>query len=358
MNRVYNESYLFMEPHHEVNPQNPVTAYWMTQQYAQMERELAFPETQDKAVWEQWKTALRSRLREIMYIDTWGDTARVPVYEVMEEIHRDNYLRQKICFESVPGNYAIAYLLIPEGIEGKTAAIVCPCGHTQNGVLTVVEPDLARQEGVGVAYAHEFAQRGCVAIALESAGYAQRDVPTQERMPQFAYGCEMLYKRLNHMGRDLTGLRIFEQMLCLNLLCSLPMVDEKRVGCAGLSGGCWQSQVLTALDDRIRAVILCGYFTTFAQTAWNGHCLCHHPHGIGKVCEMPDISALIAPRPQFVESGAQDIVYQTEPAYSMVKRAYVYHNAAENLDIDVYEGGHLFNGRRSIPWMLEKLNVH
>jgi len=82
------------------------------------------------------------------------------------------------------------------------------------------------------------------------------------------------------MGLGLTGLRIFDLMAGVNLLAQLSEVDARRTGCAGLSGGCWLSQVLAALDRRIRAVILSGFFSTFVQTTWHGHCVCHHPFGI------------------------------------------------------------------------------
>ena len=159
------------------------------------------------------------------------------------------------------------------------------------------------------------------------------------------------------MGLDLTGLRIFELMVGLNILCSIKQVDKSRLGCAGLLGGCWLSTALTALDERVKAVILSGYFTTFMQTSWHGHCLCHHPYGIGKVCEMPDIAALIAPRPLFVESGRQDRSYPVEPAFSLTQKAYRLLGAEQNLGLDSYEGGHMFHGVKSIPWMAEQLRI-
>jgi len=356
MKKIYNESYSVMDPLREVTPQVPSTAYWLMNEYVNMERELAYPETEDKQIWAEWKTNLRSKLRELMYIDSWGDVSWVPEYTVLVEEQIEDLVRQKICFESVPGNYAIAYILRPKQIEGKVPGVVCPCGHVSKyGTLSVLEPEKAQSQGYGVAYGYEFAKKGCVVITIENAGYGERDVPSKKFTYPHAWGCDLVYRRFNHMGRDLTGFRIYELTLCLNILCSLPMVDEERIGAAGLSGGCWLSQVLTALDDRVKAVVLCGYFTTFAQTNWNSHCFCHQTHGIGRVCDMTDISALIAPRPQFVESGIQDVDYPTEPAYSIVSRAYGYWNALSELQIHKYEGGHMFNGERSVPWLVDVL---
>jgi hypothetical protein len=72
---------------------------------------------------------------------------------------------------------------------------------------------------------------------------------------------------------------------------------------------------------------------------------------------MPDISALIAPRPQFIESGINDTNYPHEPAFSLVKNAYTQLGVPERLGLDRYQGGHLFHGKHSIPWLLNRLKV-
>jgi dienelactone hydrolase len=204
---------------------------------------------------------------------------------------------------------------------------------------------------LGVAYAHEFARRGMVALAPDNAGMGERDAGSP------VGGCFLVWARLNGMGLDLTGFRIFELMAGVNLLARHPGVEASRIGCAGLSGGCWLSQVLAALDRRITAVILSGFFTTFTQTTWHGHCICHHPFGIGLLCDLPDIAALIAPRPLFVESGIDDTSYPHEPAYTLTQRAYALQGVEDRLRLYRYPGGHMFNGEESIPWMIEQLHA-
>jgi hypothetical protein len=189
----------------------------------------------------------------------------------------------------------------------------------------------------------------------EHKGTNERDVPADYAVGQRESGCNLLFRRLQHMGLDITGFRVFELQVGLNILSSLKEVNSSRIGCAGLSGGCWLTQVLAALDTRVKAAILSGYFTTFVQTAWLGHCVCHHPFGIGKYCDMPDISALIAPRPQFIEAGKLDVQYPLEPAFSMVRRGYELLGAGDNLGLDNFDGTHAFHGVKSIPWMIEHL---
>lgn len=356
--RIFNKGYSLVEKTTPVDPLNPVTAFYLTNRFADFQRELPAPQTGNKQEWEEWRTALRARLREVFCLDAYGDVP-TPEIKVLAEEKCETYIRQKIAYESLPGNWVSAYLLIPDGISDPVPAVLCPHGHFRGGKDSVVFP----KKAAGKAYAHEFAKNGFVALAPDNAGMAvppdlgtnERDVPISFLKGHNEGGCNLLFRRLNHMGLDITGFRVFELMVALNILCSMKQVDNKRIGCAGLSGGCWLSQVLAALDTRVSAVILSGYFTTFVQTAWLGHCVCHHPFGIGKICDMPDISALIAPRFQFVESGMKDIYYPVEPAYSMVKKAYELLGAEENIDMDLYDGGHEFHGTNSIPWMISML---
>jgi hypothetical protein len=72
---------------------------------------------------------------------------------------------------------------------------------------------------------------------------------------------------------------------------------------------------------------------------------------------MYDLSALIAPRPQFVEWGDQDTSRPVEPAFSEIRRAYDLVGAGEHLALDVFSGGHFFHGGRSLPWLAEQLGA-
>jgi len=66
---------------------------------------------------------------------------------------------------------------------------------------------------------------------------------------------------------------------------------------------------------------------------------------------MPDIASLIAPRPIFIEFGTEDISRPVQPAFSMTKRAYELLATPENIQLDIFEGGHVFNGEKSLIWM-------
>ena len=354
MQRVTQTDHPFIEQRHPLGVQEPPsTLRYLNDRYFDFDRALAYPRTSDPEAWRSWRRRLRRALRTTLALPQLG---KVPTPEpvILETVECDGYHRHKLAYQTLPGNWVRAYLLVPLEGPRRKPAVLCPHGHFESASRSVADPDQAK---VGVAYGHEFARRGLVALAPENAGMGERGVGPEHLQPPGLGPCQALWHRLNHMGLDLTGLRVFDLMAGLNLLAARDDVDPRRIGCAGLSGGCWLSQVLTALDRRVKAVVLSGFFTTFVQTVWHMHCICHHPFGIGRLCDMPDISALIAPRPQFVESGIEDTNVPYQPAFAMVQEAYTLLGVPERLGVHRYARGHLFHGGESIPWMVRQLGA-
>lgn len=352
------QAYPLMERRREPGPSRPETAFYLNHRYFDPERQLSYPNSRSAAKWNSWRIQLSQALRMALRLDALGDVP-TPRPLVLESAEEQGYLRHRIAYETLPGNWVTAYLLVPHRESGvgdgppleRRPAAICPHGHVPGGKESVVTAG----HRYGVAYGHELARRGLVVLAPDNAGMGERDVAPNDRVIVDSSGCYLVWVRLNHMGLDLTGLRVFDLMAGLNLLSARADVNSHQLGAAGLSGGSWLAQILAALDPRIQAVVLSGFFTTFAQTIWHGHCICHHPFGLGSICDLPDISVLIAPRPQFVESGDQDSLYPPEPAFGRVKNAYELLEASDQLGLDRYKGGHEFRGTESIPWLLTKL---
>ena len=345
MKRVTTAGGELVEPKRSTRPVQPHSKSYFNAKFFDYQRNHAYPESKNHKDWEIWRRELRSSLCEIFCLNKFGPIP-TPELVVQRSESRKGYRCDKISYETMPNNWVSAYLLVPDA-PGPRPAVICPHGHGMNGKEGVV----GAAEFPGVPYARELALQGVVTLAPDNAFMGERHLDDHATS-----GCMVGWARLNHMGLDLTGLRIFDLMASINVLCQLPEVDSKRIGCAGLSGGCWLTQVLAAIDLRIQAVILSGFFATFVQTVWHGHCVCHHPHGIGLVCDLPDLSALIAPRSQFIESGIGDKPYPHEPAFSMVQKAYELLDFPDNLHLHRYSGGHMFHGKRSIPWLVKTLS--
>ncbi len=83
----------------------------------------------------------------------------------------------------------------------------------------------------------------------------------------------------------------------LDYLESLPEVDRTRIGVAGASGGGLQTQMLTAVDARVKAATIVGLTCDFRQIMFPGatHCACNHFPNVMRRTDHPEISTLGLP---------------------------------------------------------------
>ena len=292
--------------------------------------------------WRDWRIQLLPELRE--QLGPFPDEVFPLNPQIVSTETYDKCTIHKVIYHSRAEVAIPAYLSIPKGVTAKTPAVLCIHGHVPGGKESVISGN----GEFGSPYGRDLAEQGVITLCPDNAGMGERVHPSG--------GCDFLWRRLNYLGYDLTGYRVYDLIRGVDYLQSLPEVDEGRIGIAGLSGGCWLGIVHAALDERVRAAVLSGYFTTFAQTSWFGHCICHHPKGIGELCEMPDIAGLIAPRPIFVEWGTEDVSRPVHPAFEMAQRIYRAANVVDQITLQEFEAGHLFSGEQSLPWLVQTLS--
>jgi len=136
----------------------------------------------------------------------------------------------------VPGFLSTALLYEPDKISGKVPAILNVLGHEPAG--TAVEYEQKR--------CINFAKRGMIALNLEWPAFG--DLSQEGNLHD--YGAQ-----LNLVGLNVLGFHYLAMRRGLDYLASLPEVDPARVGMTGLSGGGWQTVLLSALDERIAASV-------------------------------------------------------------------------------------------------------
>jgi len=111
---------------------------------------------------------------------------------------------------------------------------------------------------------------------------------------------------------------------------------------------------LSALDERIKSVVVSGYLNSFRGSilAMN-HCECNYVPHILELAEMGDIAALIAPRPFCAINGEKDAIYPIAFAHGQfetVRRAYELHNASNACKLNIHPGEHGYNNAMSQSW--------
>src|SRR5580704_15641067 len=85
----------------------------------------------------------------------------------------------------------------------------------------------------------------------------------------------------------------------IDILDSLPFVDTNRIGACGGSGGGMQTEMLLALDDRIKAAVIVGMTSDYREVLFPhvASAVCVHFPGALRIANQPEISALGLPTP-------------------------------------------------------------
>ena len=165
------------------------------------------------------------------------------------------------------------------------------------------------------------------------------------KLAAVAAGAAMLF------GETMVGWRVWDVIRAIDYLQTRPEVDGERVGVMGISGGGTVSLFAAAVDDRIGAAMVSGYFNTFRDSIVSlSHCLDNYVPGLLRYMEMYDVAGLIAPRALFVESGEEDHIFPiaaAREAFDRTRPMYRALGAEDRLAHEVFAGGHEFNGGRA-----------
>ena len=284
----------------------PVTAYQL-QRYM-MER---IPKLPRPATAEQW-TREAAKVRQHVLDDIafhgwprqWVDAP--PRFESVGTVEKgQGFQWRKLRFEVVPGYWSTAILYEPEAAAGKSPALLYVEGH-----------EYAR--GKAVEYAQKacinFAKRGIVTLNLEWIGIGE----LADKFSEHDFG-----SHLDLVGANALGLFYLGMRRGLDYLAQLPQVDTQRLGMTGLSGGGWQTIMLSALDPRVAVMVEVAGFGSLESNIT-------HPVDTDDIEETPtdfldgedftDLVALRAPRPTLlIHNGEDDCCFR-----AMLVKPYIF----------------------------------
>jgi dienelactone hydrolase len=293
-----------------------------------------------------WRAGRRERLVELL--GPMPD-AVPPRLETLESVECDGYRRDLIVFDSEATMSVPAYLLVPAGRTQPGPAVLACHGHGPGKSQAV---GLEFTDAPNSDYALQLVREGFVVLAPDLRCFGQR----QDWNPEDHYACDTNLVHAVMAGWNPLAQNVWDLQRCLDVLSDHPLVEADRLGMVGLSYGGTVTLFTAALDERVRAAVVSGYFSSWAEShkmPWN---MCGSQVAFGMLgrIEHEDLGALIAPRPLLIESGTEDFLFPVAAAVESVRRTrlvYEQDGADERLVHDVFAGEHQWHGTRAIPFL-------
>lgn len=320
-----------------------------------------------------WRSKLRKQLKTLIGHDSMQSAPLKA--KVTETVKCDGYTRQRVEIDTEPGVRMPLYVLVPDGIAKgeRRPAVLCPHGHDSGGKLCPAGvgdlPEIAQRiKSYDYDYGVQYVKQGLMAMCPDARGFGERQEPSLHlygKQPITASSCHLINQMANPLGQTVTGMWAWDLHRLVDYVQSRSDCDPKRIGCAGLSGGGLQTIWAVALDDRIKAAVVSGYFYGYRESLLEKHhnCSCNYVPHLYEHVDMGDLGALIAPRPLLIETGTRDPLNgksglkNVKSQVAISRKAYKLLDASSSLVHDVFEGEHKWHGKKAVPWLVKQLSA-
>lgn len=303
-----------------------------------------------------WKRETRKLLTGLIGLPKMKTCELMP--KLLETVGAEaGILREKVVIQVEPGIVMPMYILIPKKVrQGEIQCFMAMPGHQGAGKFSVagcydIPAAKACIDKFHYDYGMQLAREGFVVFCPDCRGFGERRelAMQQEEEKSFINGsCYQLSHMAEPLGMTMVGMNTWDIIRLLDYIQTRTEWNTEKVGCLGFSGGGMQTLWAAALDDRIGAAAISGYFYGYKEALLerNGNCNCNYVPHLWEHVDMGDIGALLAPRPVWVQScqedhlnGVRGIENVTEQLQIM-RKAYKLYDATDKVLHEVCPGGH------------------
>ncbi len=206
------------------------------------------------------------------------------------------YRIRRLRYEGYPGMWIPALLYEPENLRSKVPAVLNPNGHHRGGKAM----DYKQVRCINLA------KRGMLALNTEFIGMGELQ----------GSAFHMQQAHIDLCGVAGVGPMYLAMKRGLDVLLAHKHADPERVAMTGLSGGGWQTAVLSAIDERIGAIVpVSGHSPIWHRTTkrWQDHGdLEQTPVDLCTVADFDTLTAMFAPRPSLLIHSVNDSIFRPE----------------------------------------------
>lgn len=280
------------------------------------------------------RETLRRELLDMLGLWPMPERTDLNVRVTGREEH-DQFIVEKIAFESYPGLVVTANLYLPNGYSSPRPAVLYVCGHAGH-------EEGGRQFGSKIHYAHHpewFARQGLVAFILDTLQLGE--------IPGLHHGLsrENRWWWLNR-GYTPAGIETWNAIRALDYLETRQEVDASRIAMTGRSGGGITTWWTAAVDERVSVAVPVAGVTDLRNYVIDGvvegHCDCMFMINRYR-WDFDILAAMVAPRPLLVENSDQDPIFPLDGVmrvYQSLRSVYQSQGALDRLGLVITPGPH------------------
>ncbi len=313
-----------------------------------------------------WQASTRKALGQTLGFQDLPPVDLSP--EKIEEVDRGDFTREKVLLWVSGHALMPVYILKPKTGTAVYPVVIAFAGHGYGAkeIVGLWEDGSEREtaDGIYKDFAVGLARKGFLVAAPEISCFGERQTDFSYLDPLLGSPvpestCAHTAMLAFHLGGSAVGLRVQEGKRLVDYLATRADVDITRLGAMGLSGGGMHTFFSTCMDERIKACVISGYFSTFEKSILAmHHCPCNFIPGAARFGEEYDLIGLIAPRPVLIEAATHDPIFPIWSVIESVARArqvYDVFSAPGSLETDFFEGRHQIGGRRAFDFLKENV---
>lgn len=324
---------------------------------------------------EEWR-ARRESIKHVLaeFFGTPPKTRPALEPKILAEKKLDTHTLRKLVYQTEPGEFVPAYLLIPKILRERAPAILCPHQTTQAG----------KEEPAGLAgdptlhTALHLVKRGYVTFTWDALCFGER-----HHRASGHYGDAVPFYR-KHPKWSLMGKMVWDASRAIDYLESLDFVDASCIASIGHSHGGFTTLCAMAFDERIKAgasncgfdtfridgntwrwsqatalLPRLGFYVSSPYINMDQYRAVPDSEVIRTPFDMHELLALISPRALFLSTSDADFVFpnggwsarqalmRIEPVYQLLK-------ASDRLGSHFFSNGHSFPpevSTRAYDWL-------
>lgn len=320
------------------------------------------------AEFEAWQRAARSRLLELLGLESIADSAGQDAVSVELSQHTeqlDGYTRGTGRMQTEPDVWVRFWILKPDGM-GPFPLALTPHGHENGDEYAGVWDTIAARkkiERTDQDVAVQAAKRGFLTIAPATRGMGNN--PASYRIRDIAgkvgRDCRCHAWQAALAGRTLIGERVWDLMRLIDWALALPGVADGSVLMLGNSGGGMATLHAAACDERIDVAVPCCAFNNYISPRGTmRHCPCNVVPGMLTFGEYWDVAGMIAPRMLLTVNGLHDALHpvtEVDHAVSRLRAIYAVAGCGDHYEHEYGPEGHRFYGSIMWPWIENALRA-